>query len=636
MDSVIHKKSSPQRLLFFKLIRDRFGINLDVGKNSFLNARLLSRMRKLNFHSLDDYFEATSRNSEELQLCSELLTTHMTEWYREIIHFKWIRPQLKKIVREKGKVRIWSAACSSGEEVYSLLFLALREGLKPHQIQILGTDLSRQILNKAVNLVNTPEFEKQIDFLKMRFDGTPEQFNHTINLALETSIKFREFNLIESKLPPNFLFDFILLRNVLIYFDHSTTLQTCNHLAKHLYPDGHLVIGLSESLKMQGETLETIGNSIYRLKQQKSKAPQWSAQKNQRVTLKPIDAPLTLLIVEDSPTLRKILKSVYDKIPNVEVVGETGSIEKAFELYEKFNPDIVSLDMKLEDGSGLELLKRASLTPHFKKSKFILVTDCSPLEGNLVFDALALGAHHYLQKPQAHNLGGFQGELAELIKDLSLTARPTFEKSTHPHHPSSSLKLTMDAKFILIGSSTGGTEIVRDILAGLPKKCPPILIVQHMPETFTGIYAHRLSKQTGRPTIEVRASVKLEEDHAYIAGGGLHLEIVKNRGEFWAEPRQGDPVNRFKPSVSVLFGSAHSIGISPQTIAIILTGMGRDGADPLLQLKQNGALTFAQSQESCVVFGMPKAAVELGAVDYCEPPSAMIRRISQLILKHNN
>lgn len=339
-----------------------------------------------------------------------------------------------------------------------------------------------------------------------------------------------------------------------------------------------------------------------------------------------------VLIVEDSPSVQKVLQKIYSQMPGVQVVGVEASVSGAVSVLQKHIVDFISLDMNLEDGTGVDFLVQSNFKEYARKnnSKCILITDCSQNEGNLVFEAMAQGASSYFQKPQAAALSEFGRELHELISDI-------FSKGASPSGMINSRKLgQIDLRkygLIAIGSSTGGTEVVADIIAGLPIDAPPIVVVQHMPAQFTGLYAGRLSRQIGKEVHEVKESMDLVSGTAYIAAGGIHMEIEKKGGKLQAVPKSGEPVNRFKPSVSVLFKSIVDSNLADQSIAIMLTGMGQDGAAEMLTLKEKGAVTIGQSKETCAVYGMPRAAEEIGALMYSASPEEIIRSFNRDIIK---
>ena len=335
-----------------------------------------------------------------------------------------------------------------------------------------------------------------------------------------------------------------------------------------------------------------------------------------------------VLIVEDSKPMQTILRKIFSDIPHVEIVGVESTPAGAAQKLQEAKPDFITLDMHLEDGNGCDFLKKSKFKEYAKAqgARCVLVTDCSLVEGNIVFDALANGASSYIQKPQVSNLKQLTDELAELINEM-FVAKDLKSSSSRAQVIEKNIDVN-DFKLVAIGSSTGGTELVREIIGGLPKKCPPIVVVQHMPSQFTGLYAERIQSQTGRITQEVTHLTQLLPNHAYIAAGGTHLVIEKINDQLYAKPKVGEMVNRFMPSVSVLFGSIEKASLSRRTIAIILTGMGSDGAKEMRSLKEAGAFTIGQSKESCVVYGMPRAAEELGALCWSASPEQIIYRLS--------
>ena len=618
---------------FCALIQNQYGIVLNEKKYLLIKGRLFRRSKELGHETLESYLEFVMKDQQELRHCGQLIATHTTQWFRELVHFQWVRPRLREIVEKKGKVTFWSAACSTGEEVYSLLFLALLEGLRPDQIRILGTDVSEQALQKAKDLPKSESFHRQMEMLKKKLGVSAAGVEERVFEALGKSIKFRNFNLIHSEMDSKMKFDFIFLRNVLIYFDRQTTSTVCQKLSRHLDQDGHLILGLSESFRAEEIGMKSLGNSIYNIEgvdriEQEAPPVETSPIIEPSVTAQP---KVRLLLIEDSPSMRKILRTIYEKIPNVEVVAETGSYQKAVSLFNELSPNMVSLDMKLEDGTGNDFLAKVSSSPFFHKTKTLLLTDCSAADGPMVMDALAMGAKYYIQKPKSGELKDFWPMLEGFVSSLFQPPQDASNASLSTR--ADILKREHSPEFILIGSSTGGTEVVKDIVGGLPRNCPPIIVVQHMPESFTAVYAQRMQQVTGRPVYEVRSAMKIEWGSAYIASGGMHLQLTKKNNEFWVEANDGVPVNRFKPSVSVLFSSAQALGIAARSIAIMLTGMGRDGSEEMLHLKRSGALTMAQSRESCAVYGMPAAAVELGAVDHVSDPKSMIETIKQVLEK---
>ncbi len=466
---------------FSEWTESHFGIYLSSEKWALVQTRIGSRLQKWGVQDLRAYLQILKSDPSEVKICIESLTTHKTEWFREIVHFQWLKAILEQKLQRQEKIRIWSAACSTGPEVYSLLLLCLKVGIDPENIRILGTDLSHRAIEEAMAIPSGEHFAHHCERLKAQCPSS-RNLDLLVTRALQESIKFRQFNLVSDRLPESLEFDVIFLRNVMIYFTRERMEMVCQRLTERLAPGGHLVLGLSESLNQMIPELVPIGNSVYRLNGGEASAPV------------PVpEAP--------APTPQKNSK------PRVR-------------------------------------------------------------------------AHRRVD-----------------LKDFDLIA---------------------------IGSSTGGTEVVKFLLAGIPHDSPPIVVVQHMPGNFTEAFASRLELQTGRPTQEVREPVELRSGHAYLAAGGTHLTVEKKGIQFFAIPTDEPPVNRFKPSVSRLFGSMSELMIASRSIAIMLTGMGQDGAREMLRLKERGSFTLGQSEESCTVYGMPRAAAELGALSVQTSPEEMI------------
>lgn len=266
----INPDDSTQFRKLSALVKEACGLNLTEDKDILLDTRLSRRVSQLGLESFSEYAKLVKNDPNELQACIELLTTHKTEWFREFIHFQWLKEQLPKLSAKGNRIQVWSAACSSGPEVYSLLFLLLREGFRHNQFRILGTDISTNILQKAESLPDHPDFQSQVDQLLLKVPNK-ESLLEEIKLSLNHSLKFREFNLKDGELPFRFQFDVIFLRNVLIYFNRPTIQRVCLNLGKYLKPDGHLVIGLTESLHGEVPEFKFLGNSIYQYQPKASK-----------------------------------------------------------------------------------------------------------------------------------------------------------------------------------------------------------------------------------------------------------------------------------------------------------------------------------------------------------------------------
>lgn len=248
--------------LLSKIIKKTSGIDLAVGKEALIQARLSPRLVSLGIKSLKEYNLKLQSSPEELQICIELLTTHKTEWFREIVHYQWLKKDLESKHSKFDSINIWSAASSTGLEAYSILMLLLRSGFAHNRFKILGTDISRKVLVEAAQIPFSDEFL----YYKKKLVATTGLKNPSgeLDMALHKSIKFREFNLIESQLDSSIKFDYIFLRNVLIYFDSETCNKVAKKLSTYLKTDGYLILGVSESLQPEVSEFTPMENSIYK------------------------------------------------------------------------------------------------------------------------------------------------------------------------------------------------------------------------------------------------------------------------------------------------------------------------------------------------------------------------------------
>lgn len=247
-----------------ELIKANSGIDIIPEKFPLIQYRLQKRLTQLKITSLKDYLNLIITSPSELQISIEHLTTHKTEWFREIVHYQWLKSHFSTLRDTHRPLFLWSAACSFGREVYSLLFLLIKSGFMHNEIRLLGTDISTQALKKAVGLPQTDEFSFELNrLIKKTMD--PEKIKREISLSIEKSIRFGIFNLLDDKLSEKTKFDVVFLRNVLIYFDEKTIIQTCRNIEKYIRPNGFLIIGLTETLPEELIEFKKIGKSIYQL-----------------------------------------------------------------------------------------------------------------------------------------------------------------------------------------------------------------------------------------------------------------------------------------------------------------------------------------------------------------------------------
>lgn len=332
-----------------------------------------------------------------------------------------------------------------------------------------------------------------------------------------------------------------------------------------------------------------------------------------------------VLIVDDSAVVRQILKKELSRDPAIEVIGTAGDPFIARDKILREKPDVITLDLEMPRMDGLTFLKKL-MTYH--PLPVIVLSSLAGEGTQVALDALEWGAVEVFGKPKCDIESGLKSEMARLREAVKSAARARVLKGGRKPVESAAkgagkigLKRTTD-KVIAIGASTGGTEALKAVLARLPADGPGVLAVVHMPEGFTERYAERLNQVCAMEVREARDGDAVHAGLALIARGNWHLLLGRSGAHYYAHLRQGPEVHRQRPSVEVLFHSvAEAAGAN--AMGVILTGMGRDGAEGLLAMCESGAYTVAQDEASCVVFGMPKEAIEIGAVHEVLPLDAI-------------
>ncbi len=346
---------------------------------------------------------------------------------------------------------------------------------------------------------------------------------------------------------------------------------------------------------------------------------------------------IRVLVVDDSRLVREILVDIINSHPDMRVVGVAEDPYQARAMIDELKPDVLTLDVEMPHMSGLQFLEklmRARPMP-------VVMISAHTQDGSAVtLRALELGAVDFVPKPRLNARVGddYRGAVAEKIR-AACVARlqpPASVWSAPAAQPSAVIRGGPQTdrcdRLIVVGASTGGTEAVRALLTRLPADAPPVLVAQHMPEYFTRLFAERLN---GLCQIRVQESANdqvVQPGNAYIAPGGQHLRVQRTGGKesFVLRLSSDDAVNLHRPSVDVLFDSAAS-ALGSRAIGVILTGMGKDGAAGLLRMKRAGAYTIAQDEASSVVFGMPREAIALGAVDEVVPIQSMAERVLEAV-----
>lgn len=320
---------------------------------------------------------------------------------------------------------------------------------------------------------------------------------------------------------------------------------------------------------------------------------------------------IKVLCVDDSALIRDLLTEIINSQADMEVVAVAPDPIAARDLIKQYNPDVLTLDVEMPRMDGLDFLERLM---RLRPMPVLMVSSLTQAGSEITLRALELGALDFVAKPSLGIRHGMMEYANEIAEKLRAAARSRPRQALHKNAPpKKELKAPMvsSEKLIIIGASTGGTEAIRSVLEPLPANAPAILITQHMPGGFTRSFAERLDRLCRITVKEASDGERVLPGHAYIAPGDQHLEIARSGANYVARLNDGPPVNRHRPSVDVLFHSA-SRNAGKNAIGVILTGMGKDGAAGLLEMREAGAATVAQNEETCVVFGMPREAIAMG------------------------
>lgn len=335
---------------------------------------------------------------------------------------------------------------------------------------------------------------------------------------------------------------------------------------------------------------------------------------------------IRVLIVDDSALIRQILTSVLNADPSIEVVDVAADPYIARDRIKTLNPDVITLDINMPRMDGLSFLEKIMT---LRPMPVVMISTLTQKGAKETLEALEMGAVDYIPKP-THDLEDNFNHIAleictkvkaaayaNIRRHIPKVSQPTVQLSSLNHLP----------HLVAVGASTGGVEALSVLFKQLPKDGPPIVVVQHMPAGFTASFAARMNKQCAPHIMEAEQGMKLERGCIYIAPGNQHMRIKHGSSQLVIDLFDGPLTSGHKPSVDVLFESVAALRLR-RVMGVILTGMGHDGAQGLLKLKNTGGITLGQNKESCLIYGMPRAAHEVGAVQKEVP----LHTISQYIL----
>lgn len=328
---------------------------------------------------------------------------------------------------------------------------------------------------------------------------------------------------------------------------------------------------------------------------------------------------IKVLVVDDSALVRSLLAEIIRDTSDMTLVGAAPDAYVARDMVKEFSPDVITLDIEMPRMDGLAFLERLM---NARPTPVIMISTLTESGAEATLRALELGAVDFIPKPKLGIASGIR-EYAELIVEKIRVAASmrvkTQVKRNPPEIAISQKTLALDRlqsteKIIAIGASTGGTEAIKDLLMQLPAAVPGIVMTQHMPAGFTRTYAERLNKITRLHVVEANGGERILPGHAFLAPGGHHLIVVRSGADYLVELSDTEPLHRHRPAVDVMMESVALAG-GKNVLGVLLTGMGKDGAKGMLDIRNHGGFTLAQDEASCVVYGMPKEAVVIGGVD---------------------
>jgi two-component system, chemotaxis family, protein-glutamate methylesterase/glutaminase len=339
---------------------------------------------------------------------------------------------------------------------------------------------------------------------------------------------------------------------------------------------------------------------------------------------------INVLVVDDSAIVRKIFSEELSAYPDIQVVGTAPDPYVARDKILSLKPDVITLDIEMPRMDGLTFLRKLM---KYYPLPTVVVSSLTTKGGKLTLEALDIGAVDVIAKPgPAYTVGDMSAQLADKIRAAARARIKTSEEGkseTTSHQPIKALAQTSN-KVIAVGASTGGTEALKVLLTQMPPNSPGMVIVQHMPANFTTAFAERLNGMCQINVREAKDGDRISNGLALIAPGNYHMLLRRSGAMYYVEVKTGPMVHHQRPAVDVLFRSTAQYA-GANAIGVILTGMGADGAAGLLEMKDSGAATIAQDENTCVVFGMPKEAIKLGAVDKIMPIDQIATQIIRMV-----
>ncbi len=573
------------------------------------------RMRTLGAKSLAQYFAYIAEDAQEFELFISNVTIHKTDWFRETNHFSYLLQEIKKRASrgmyQKTPFRALSAACSTGQEVYTLgvVLETIRRIYPKFEYEISAFDIDTISLKTAARAIypidEISRIPQEYSGFLLRGRGRA-QGQFTVIPEIRKRCRFYKKNLaIPMKLEDDH-YDLIMCRNVFIYFNELLIARVLTQFSKAIKPGAFFIAGTSEIFKKVPPLLHPQKQSIY--------------LKDERVSSK--KAKIRILIVDDSPTIIKMVSNALSG-RGIEIHTALNTNE-ADAVLRKEKIDLISLDIHMPDKNGIDWLKE--IRARGVRIPVVLLTDANREVAQQVLESVNYGAQEFINK---RLLNEEKEKLREIV--LGIVFKDVSERVKDMQAKDISKALTHDLpRAIVVGASTGGVDALHRLFKSMPANTPPIVVVQHIETSFAQSFLDGLCKISGLKQGDITKPLK--PGHIYSTVKDCHVSLYRRKsGDYFVNESFTAPMNSHRPSVDVLFRSCLNFGSS--VWSILLTGMGRDGAQGMAELKKKGALTITQNRTSCVIYGMPRKADELGASTYSGSPEAIRKFIVNSVSK---
>jgi chemotaxis response regulator CheB/chemotaxis methyl-accepting protein methylase len=584
-------------------------------RHSIIVNNVHRRMLARKASTLNQYLSIAERDDTEFAELISALTIHTTQWFREMPHYQKVEEFLNenKARFKTSKFRVLCAASSTGEEPYSFgLMLELFKAQNPwFEYSITASDIDpvsvRTAKEGVYKLIGVPQIPDKYRKFLLKGNGPSRGF-FSISSEIKSRCNFAVRDLTKLKKELLGQFDLIVVRNVLIYFDTKKVQEIIHNLTDLLAPEGMLCLGHSEAIEPGQTSLNLVGNACYT----KSR------------DVEEVDESLnkTVLVVDDTASLRKTLNKMLS-VAGFKVV-QAASAEEASKVVSSTKIDVITLDLNMPGMSGqdwLRLQRKAGM-----RVPVAILSGTNPEEAGDVLGALEDGAQDFIDKAELFKSKEESIErIIALAQNFSTVSKSQVSHSLQSH--SGSIRKRPD--LILIGASTGGTAALVELLQDMPPDSPPILITQHIVKTFARAFAQRLAGSAKLKLVDPFKESLLKSGHIYLALDDYHIGVEEIAGELNIKVSNASLINRHRPSVDFLFQSATKISKRYNILAVIMTGMGADGARGIKELHDLGHTTVAQDEASSVVFGMPKEAIKLGGIDIIGNPYQIRKLINE-------